>query len=250
MDSHQLDIVRLAWCRHLGLDDKALDDTALDTAAHRVEHVVDDDARSVTVLQLAGTVVVSGPRWALELTRGVGTDELFGRPGLAALLDGTAPGRTHSDGPLVLAYGGEIGHSIDVHDPLVSHRRAHLLAVEAHCSAGDTVEAHLGRTDELARSFTILGDDRPADSADSLATAGYAEWQSILADVSVLTAPAHRRRGYAHAVAQLATNDAIDEGLIPQWRARTENSIARRLAARLGYTEAGMYVSVTWTSPD
>lgn len=61
----------------------------------------------------------------------------------------------------------------------------------------------------------------------------------ILADMRVLTDPDHRRHGYAAVVGRLATNDAIDDGLIPQWRARPENTTARRLAARLDYVEIG-----------
>ena len=228
-DSHKLDIVRLAWCRQLGLDD-----TALDTDADRVEHLAGTD--DVTVLELAGTTVIAGPSWAIDAARSI-----TGRPGadrtwMSALL-GDHAGSYEID-IYSLAYGSEIGHTIDVHDPLISHDAVHARNLAAQCSDADVAEAF---GEAVSRNwFTLLGDDRPADSARSLATAGYSERQLILADMRVLTDPDHRRRGHAQVVGQLATNDAIDEGLIPQWRSRPENSTARRLAARLGYIDIGV----------
>ncbi|MFI8568963.1 GNAT family N-acetyltransferase [Rhodococcus sp. NPDC078407] len=227
-DSHKLDIVRLAWCRRLGLDD-----TTLDTDADRVDHLVTTD--DITVLHLAGTTVVAGPDWALESSRSVPGMPGTERTWLSALLGDRS--ERYEIGSHTLAYGSEIGHSIDVHDPLISHDAVHARNLAAQCSDADVAEAF---GDAVSREwFTLLGDDRPADSARSLATAGYSEEQLILADMRVLTDPDHRRRGHAQVVGRLATNDAIDDGLIPQWRSRPENSIARRLAARLGYIEIG-----------
>ncbi len=228
-DSHKLDIVRLAWCRQLGLDD-----TALNTDADRVEHLVSTD--NVIALQLAGTTVIAGPSWAIDAFRSVA-----GRPGedrtwMSSILVDRS-GR-YEIGTHTLAYGSDIGHSIDVHDPLISHDAVHVRNLAENCDDADVAEAF---GESVSRDwFTLLGDDRPADSAHSLASAGYSEEQLILADMRVLTDPNHRRRGHAQVVGRLATNDAIDEGLIPQWRSRPENSIARRLAARLGYTEIGV----------
>ena len=39
--------------------------------------------------------------------------------------------------------------------------------------------------------------------------------------------------------AALALNDALDVGLVAQWRARTDNPASRRLAQRLGFAESG-----------
>ncbi|QII05418.1 GNAT family N-acetyltransferase [Rhodococcoides fascians A25f] len=228
-DPHKLDIVRLAWCRQLGLDD-----TALDTDADRVEHLVSTE--NITVLQLAGTTVTAGPSWAVDASR-----SMTGRPGadrtwMSSILGDRS--ERYEIGTHSLAYGSDIGHSIDVHDPLISHDAVHVRNLAAQCSDADVAEAF---GESVSRNwFTLLGDDRPADSARSLAAAGYSEEQLILADMRVLTDPDHRRRGHAQVVGRLATNDAIDEGLIPQWRSRPENSIARRLAARLGYTEIGV----------
>ncbi|OZC98730.1 hypothetical protein CH275_23235 [Rhodococcus sp. 06-235-1A] len=228
-DAHKLDIVRLAWCRQLQLDDRALD-----TAADRVEHVA--DTKKVTVLQLAGTTLISGPSWVVDASRAItglpGTDRTW----VTSLLSDRA--EQYDIDTHTLAYGSEIGHSIDVHDPLISHDAVHARNLAAHCSDADVAEAF---GEPVSRNwFTLLGDDRPADSAHSLSSAGYSEEQLILADMRVLTDPDHRRRGHAQVVGRLATNDAIDDGLIPQWRSRPENASARRLAARLGYVEIGV----------
>ena len=44
--------------------------------------------------------------------------------------------------------------------------------------------------------------------------------------------------------AALATNEALDFGLVPQWRSRIENTASRRTAARLGFVEVGSQTTV------
>ncbi|WP_206490255.1 GNAT family N-acetyltransferase [Rhodococcus sp. KRD162] len=236
-DSHKLDIVRLAWCRQLHLADDALA-----TDARRVEHVV--DSTDITVLRLAETTVISAPAWAVGASRSITDQAGTDRTWMSSLLGNLA--ERYAIDSHTLAYGTEIGHSIEVHDPLISHDAAHARNLAAHCTAADVEEAF---GEPVSRHwFTMLGDDRPADSASSLSSAGYSEQQSILADMRVLTDPEHRRRGHAHVVGRLATNDAIDDGLIPQWRSRPENAIARRLGARLGYVEIGACHTAVLTS--
>lgn len=228
IDPHRLDIVRLAWCRELELDD-----AALSTDSPRVEHTT--QAEDVTVLMLAGTTVVVGPAWAVTASRASTPPAAAHGPSIASLL-GDRSG-DYDIQSCTLAYGSDIGHSIGVHDPLISHDAVHVRNLADHTSGQDVDEAFGG---SVTRNwFTLLGDDRPAATAQSLSAAGYAEVHNILADLRVLTAPNHRRKGYGQSVAQLATNDAIDDGLVPQWRSRPENATARRLAARLGYTEIG-----------
>ncbi|OZE38288.1 GNAT family N-acetyltransferase [Rhodococcus sp. 05-2254-5] len=227
-DPHRLDIVRLAWCRRLSLDDRALD-----TTADRVEHRTDTE--NIVVLRLAQTTLIVGPSWAVDAARGIEGQADTGRTWLSTLLGDRV--EQYEIDSHTLAYGSEIGHTIDVHDPLISHDAEHARALAEHCSEADVTEAF---GEPVSRHwFTLLGDDRPADSARSLASAGYSEENMILADMRVLTDPDHRRHGHAAVVGRLATNDAIDDGLIPQWRARPENTTARRLAARLDYVEIG-----------
>ena len=77
----------------------------------------------------------------------------------------------------------------------------------------------------LAARFVVLDEaDHPTSGA------GYDEWEGLLAHLGVLTPPRHRRSGRATVAAALATNDALDAGLVPQWRARTANAASRALA--------------------
>ncbi len=83
--------------------------------------------------------------------------------------------------------------------------------------------------------FTVRNQD------SVIAAAGYELWPGSVAHVCVLTAPAHRGRGLAQAVASAATREALRNGLFPQWRARPAAS--RRVAQRLGFRELGAQIS-------
>lgn len=75
-----------------------------------------------------------------------------------------------------------------------------------------------------------------------VAAAGYRDWPCGTAHLSVLTASAARGRGLARAAASAAVAHAIEEGRLPQWRARPEAS--RRVAQALGFRELGFQVSI------
>ncbi len=68
--------------------------------------------------------------------------------------------------------------------------------------------------------------------------------EQIIAHLGVLTPPPFRRRGFGLLSAALATNEALDFGLVPQWRSRIENTASRRTAARLGFVEVGSQTTV------
>lgn len=236
MDSHHHDIIRLAWSRHLELDDSAL------RPGHR--HTgVDSNATSVTFVQLGDSSALIGPADAVAAAE-ERTDEELVKRGALRELSTSAAGRSH--GPTVLAFADEVGTTLDRHDPLISRELGHILELEALCAPDDVIAADLTRKRSW---FALLGDDRPADSAAPLSAAAHLEWEGVLADVAVLTAPAARRQGNAQVVARLATNEAFDEGMIPQWRSSAENGTARRLAARLGYEEWGVFTSVDLSNP-
>ncbi|RVW02767.1 GNAT family N-acetyltransferase [Rhodococcus xishaensis] len=227
VDGHQIDIIRLAWARELGLPDRALDDSG-------ARHVrVDDLEDRIRFVTIAGAAALVGPTWAVERSRSCSNDELARSGGLLALA------KDHSgrgSGPVELGWAADFGSAVAVEEPLVSHEFEHVLALEAVCPPDDVAEARLTAK---ANWFTVVDDDH-----DPLASAGYLEWQGIIADMGTLTAPAARRRGYGATATQLATNDALDAGLIPQWRAHRDNIASRRLATNLGYEELGTFVSI------
>ncbi len=75
-----------------------------------------------------------------------------------------------------------------------------------------------------------------------VAAAGYRTWVNLAGHISVLTAPALRGRGLARQVASAATRAILDEGLLPQWRARPLAS--RQVAQHLGFRELGAQLSL------
>ncbi|MBM4555309.1 GNAT family N-acetyltransferase [Prescottella equi] len=230
MDGHQIDIIRLAWARELGLPDRALGEPG-------TRHVrVDETTDRIRFVTVSGASALVGPDWAVERARLHDDDELVHGGGLLALAKDHA-GRC--SGPVELGWAADFGKSIAVDEPLVSHECEHVVALQSLCPPDDVAEAGLTGKSTW---YTIVDDDhRP------LASAGYTEWQGIVADMGALTAPFARRRGLGMTAAQLATNDALDAGLIPQWRAHRDNVASRRLAARLGYEELGTHLSIAVT---
>ncbi|MGF7121041.1 GNAT family N-acetyltransferase [Rhodococcus sp. BE178] len=227
MDAHQIDIIRLAWSRELGLPDRALDSPG-------TRHVrVDETANRIRFVTIAGASALVGPAWATERAEEWSDDELARSGALSALAKDHA-GR--SGGPTELAWAADFGTDIAVEEPLVSHDLAHVLELQNLCPPDDVAEAGLA---DKGAWFTVVDDaHRP------LSSAGYTEWQGIVADMGALTAPGARRRGFGATATLLATNDALDAGLIPQWRAHRDNVASRRLASTLGYEELGTSVSI------
>ncbi|MFF4893902.1 GNAT family N-acetyltransferase [Micromonospora chersina] len=80
------------------------------------------------------------------------------------------------------------------------------------------------------------------DRARVAAAAGYRQWPRSVAHLCVLTSSHLRGRGLASAVASAAVAEALQNQLLPQWRARPESS--RRLARRLGFRELGDQLSI------
>lgn len=93
-----------------------------------------------------------------------------------------------------------------------------------------------GLADITSPAFTI------SEGGAVVAAAGYRDWLGRAAHIGVLAAPTFRGRGLARAVASAATAHALGHGLLPQWRARIEES--RRIARRIGFVELGAQVSL------
>lgn len=235
MNSHQIDIVRLAWIRELGLpDDAALDD------ADRV-HVVDDEADALVFVVLDGRAVLVGPEEMVERAEHVPNDVVATRDGLAGIA-GARRGRC--PGPYVLAYQGDIGDEVRVQHPLVSTERRDADRVLASVPPDDAAGPLAPGVDTW---FTVFDDAAGEDDAVPAATAGYVEWHGFVAATVTVTTPSYRRRGYGATAARLATNDAIDAGLIPQWTVPADDAPARLFGTSLGFTELGVRIGMELT---
>jgi predicted GNAT family acetyltransferase len=67
------------------------------------------------------------------------------------------------------------------------------------------------------------------------AAASYSIWKPSIAHIIVATHPEHRRRGFAKATIHALAKDALDRGLILQWRAVAWNVSSLALAQTLGF---------------
>ena len=201
----------------------------------------------------AGVVVIGDA--ALVTAPSARTAELM-RGGLAGLpvADWTSPEALRSRlpiedvlGPATLAYCSRLAPPADLTSPSAdlappsadlappsAVERGAIADLVASVSENDAGEAGL---DEItSAAFVIRSEGRV------VAAAGYRRWPGDVAHLSVLTAPSHRGRGLAKKVAADATADALEAGLLPQWRARPE--LSRRVARALGFTELGAQLSV------
>lgn len=87
---------------------------------------------------------------------------------------------------------------------------------------------------------------RAADG-EIAAACGYRVWPNGVAHLSVLADPRHRRQGHARRAATAAIARALDERLLPQWRARPRAS--RALGWALGLVEMGAQLGLEPTDP-
>lgn len=72
-----------------------------------------------------------------------------------------------------------------------------------------------------------------------IAAAGFEIWADAVGHLGVLTDPAYRNRGLGRRVAGAAVAAALQRGLVPQWRARSDGAASRRVAQALGFEERG-----------
>jgi GNAT superfamily N-acetyltransferase len=132
-------------------------------------------------------------------------------------------------GPATLAYCSRL--SVPSSPGISRGDVADLVASVSEDEAGEA-----GLDEITSEAFVIRSEGRV------VAAAGYRLWPGDVAHLSVLTAPSHRGRGLAKQVAAAATADALEAGLLPQWRARPEPS--RQVARALGFIELGAQLSV------
>ncbi|WP_434993400.1 GNAT family N-acetyltransferase [Arthrobacter sp. Ld5] len=230
LDPGTVSIIQLAWSRLLGLDDDALA-----SGSERL-YAVDDDAPVLTFVTLFGREVLRGPAWAVDAGRSMSSLELRSHSTLLTL------SREHGGralGEAQLYFCDDLPR-FDGPPAVVSGEASLVRELERRCPPDDVAEAGLSTVEH---PFVLVdGDD--SDAATPLAGAGYDIWQGILAHVAVITPPGERRKGYAGRVAAVAVEEAMAAGLVPQWRARTDNTASQRTARRAGFAYAGTQTSV------
>lgn len=238
MDGGTRAIVELAWARHLGLADEALHDAG----GPRTARV---DQRVVMFVRLWEHRVLLGPDWLLDRAEGVTDDVLVSGPGLLGLTahpdqsGGAAPGRLI--GEATLAYADAYLEHDDLEVVVVADDPQAVHDLERQCPPDDVTEVGLAG---LAQRFVLLD-----ESESATAGSGYAEWEGILAHLGVLVPPPTRREGLGTLAGAMAVNDALDSGLVPQWRYRPGNIASAALSRRLGFATVGTQTTVLLGPP-
>ena len=219
-------IIRLAWARTLGLADDAL----LAPATSRITRV---NESMVVFVSLWEHRVLIAPPWLLDVAPALGNGDLASGSALLAL-SAEHGGRLLAETVLGFTDSYVVLPGLDA--AVVTDEPEALAGLQRSCPPDDAAEVGLGL---MSAHFVTLDErDRP------LAAAGYAESQGILASVGVLTPPELRGAGHGTLAAAIATNDALDAGLVPQWRARRGHRGAVTMARRLGYREIGSQTTV------
>ncbi|MUK02599.1 GNAT family N-acetyltransferase [Vibrio cholerae] len=228
-------IIQLAWSRLLGLDDAALGDGGADRLYST------DDADSVlTFVTLFGREILKGPGWAVDAARDLTGMELRSHSTLLSL------SRAHGGRGLGEAqlYFCDALPRFDGPPAVISSEAELVRDLERRCPPDDVAEA----ASHVEHPF-VLVEDGDSQEPVPLAGAGYDVWEGILAHVAVITPPDERRKGYAQRVAAVAVEEAMAAGLVPQWRARTDNTASQRTARRAGFVFAGTQTSVILERP-
>lgn len=221
--------VQAAWAQILGVPRESL--AGGDTRIYRE----DNESSTLMFVSLFGVGIFVGPTWAIDAAHELTDRELASH---AKLLTISAP---HGGQPLGAAglYFCDTMPSIANPAMTVGRDSKHAVALELACSREDTAEVGLG---QMKNTFVLFGGDGPTPIP--LAGCGYDIWEDSLAHMGVITAPVQRRQGHAAAAVSIAMRQAMESGLVPQWRARTDNIASIGTALHAGYKHAGSQTTV------
>ena len=163
-----------------------------------------------------------------------------------------------------IADGGVLISRLPAAEILGPAALAYLDPAEFRAQPGEALTAPVSLDDPGVRQFVAAADandvaesgieeiSTPAfavrEHGQVVAAAGYRNWPCDTAHLSVLTASAARGRGRARAAASAAVAHAVEQGMLPQWRARPPAS--RRVARALGFRELGFQVSIRLAALD
>lgn len=218
MDANTEAIIALAWARELTLAEDTF------SAAMTPVRKLPTECNEVSLVSLFDRTVVQAPQWFLAATDG--------RSGFDFALAWNLMGLAAEHSPrlvrdAVLLYLDEFVPGDPADDALITDDPGAVAQLEARCPPDDVEEsALLGCT-----SIFVMcdHDERP------VAAAGYRVVQGLIADLSLLTSPDCRRKGFGRQIHNVAINDALYEGLVPQSRSHVLNPASRKLARGSGF---------------
>jgi hypothetical protein len=227
MEANTAAIIRLAWCRRLGLAD-----TALEGGPGLLTYQRDD---AVVAVRLWSCTVLQGPSEVLRAAEQHPGRALGGRD----LLDLVPAGRQRSarlSRSVVLAYADGYADAPGLDAALISDDPDALAAVERSCPPDDVVATSLAGTGQ--RYVLHDADETP------VAAAGASEWQHLIGSLSVLVGMPYRHRGYGRLLGAAATNDLVDAGLVAEWQSPRDHPVSGLLARQLGYQPVGSVTTI------
>lgn len=191
-----------------------------------------EGATAVVVVELERSRVVVGPPAALERIRGLDGAELLD---LQLLVASLASFRPRPIGSASLSYRDT---RLDRRLPVATTRADDALveAMRLAVAADEWDESGLATMPQRWAATTPQG--RLA------ALAGLERWGADIAQLGVVATPDARGHGYAAAAAGEVVTQALDDGLVAQWRCREGNAASERLAASLSFTRLGRQLAV------
>jgi len=151
--------------------------------------------------------------------------------------------RSMLSGRVAAVHGPSVHHYLDsvaglgAADDVAEVAAAELNSLQSECTEAEWREGGFGGPDGR---FFALREGRQIVAAGTLT-----DWRGAPSDVGLITHPAHRGRGHAHAVAAAATRAAIESAGVARYRALVANTPSRRIAADLGFVEHGRNLWVT-----
>lgn len=233
LDHGSAEIIQLAWARHLGLADHTFGE-ALSSGERIIR--VDDSASSVQFVRLFGASALVGPAWAVEAAADVPDAELAQHVTLMTLARGHGG---HGLGATALFFADDLPLQQPSEELTVSHADRDAIELESRCPPDDVNEVGLA---DMTHRYTVIHDD---DSRQvPIASAGYAEWEGLLAQLGVLVDPDWRRRGLGSLAVSIASHEALASGLTLQWRAEVSNTGSLAIARSLGFVTGGIHTTV------
>jgi GNAT superfamily N-acetyltransferase len=229
VDSNTRSIVELAWARDLGLADDAL----LLPYPERVLGVRDE---AIVFVTLWNHSVLLAPERVLAAAAALEPAALADASTLLALARAAEHPGARLLGRATLGFSDRYVSGADLASVVATQEQQALTDLDRRCPPDDVAEVGLS-----AMGWRVVALDE--DDA-AVAGAGFDENQHILASLGVLAVPERRGRGWGRRTAALALNEALDQGLVPQWRAPVDNAASQALSRRLGFEVVGTETTV------
>lgn len=211
------------WASHLGIPSERLFSEPLSVIGHSGELT---GYGGVFALFRDGAKVISLPPERAELIRPL-IVKLPADFSLDDLEEVLRPFASMVIGPAFIGYTDSVAAAPQAARLLTSNDTAAVAALRAACREDEW--EHGGSEAVEHTAVGVFVDDQLA------ALAGYEIWGGTIAQISVITRPAHRGRGFGTAAVAQITAHALAAGLLPQFRTLDSNQHSMRIAEWLGF---------------